>query len=73
MRQPRLRRHCDSDLDSVARLALVDQVVLADDVDGARKLTGRSFLRQLLDGQGLVVAVGRQPELSLQPEKSSVE
>jgi hypothetical protein len=53
-------------LDPVTGLALIDQVVFANDVNRTRKLTRRSLFRQLLDGQGLVVPVGRQAEFGLE-------
>ena len=43
------------DLNTVSGFALVDEVVVADHVHRARQLAGRGFLRQLLDGEGLVV------------------
>jgi hypothetical protein len=57
-------------LNPVTGFALIDEVVLADDVDGARQLSSRSFFRQLLDGQRLVVAVRRQAELRLKTENT---
>ncbi len=54
------------DVDTVARLAPVDQVVVADDVDGARQLTGRRLFWHLLDRQRLVVLVRGQAKLRLQ-------
>ncbi|TNN32941.1 hypothetical protein EYF80_056899 [Liparis tanakae] len=53
-------------LHAVARLHQVHQVVVQDDVHGARQLAGRRLLRHLLHRDGLVVLVHRQPELRLQ-------
>jgi hypothetical protein len=44
-------------LDAVAGFALIDEVVVADYVDGARELAGGGFFRHFLDGDGLVVFV----------------
>ena len=44
----------------------VHQVVVDDDFNRAGKLAGRSLLRHLLDGHGLVVLVGTQAILCLQ-------
>ena len=40
-----------------AYLAQVDEVVVDDDVDGARQLTGGRLLGHLLHGEGLMVLV----------------
>ena len=45
------------DLDTVARLCLVDQVVLEDDLDGSGQLTRGCILRHLLNGDNLAVFV----------------
>ena len=41
------------DLHPVSRLANVDEVMVANNVNGAGKLAGRGLFGELLDGQGL--------------------
>lgn len=47
-------------------LAEVNKVVVKDDINRARQLSGRSLLWHLLDTQRLVVPVDRQTKLCLQ-------
>ena len=53
-------------MDPVTGFALIDEVELCDGLDGSGQLAGGSLLRQLLEGDGLVVLVCRQPVLGLQ-------
>lgn len=55
-----------TNLNSVSRFTLVDQVIVKDDVNRAGQLTGWRLLRHLLNGYGLVILVYTQPILSLQ-------
>ncbi len=57
--------HAD-ELDAVARLAAVDEIVVHDDLDASRELAGRGALGHLLDADALVVAVDRVAVLGLQ-------
>ena len=47
-------------------LAQVNQVVVKDNINRSRQLSGRSLLGHLLNAQRLVVTVDRESELSLQ-------
>ena len=51
-------------LDSVTRFGLVDQVIVQDDIDTARQLTGRGSLGHFLDRNALVIHVCRVTILS---------
>lgn len=56
---PRQTAIVPNDLHSVARFALIDQIVVAYNVNGARQLAGRRLLWHLLNRQCLMILVHR--------------
>lgn len=54
------------DLNAIAGLDAIDEVVVQDELDGAGELTHGGPLGHLLEGDGLVVLEGGQPEFGLE-------